>query len=104
MPDMPLKELIASLSGLEMLFARAAEETTDEATRFLNQQAETAIAQAVSLIRKVDAGELEEVVHAHCTGIGYNLHCSNCGDIYNIGEDYCPTCGARMDGKDGSNG
>ncbi|MEG1565106.1 MAG: hypothetical protein RR365_15515, partial [Bacteroides sp.] len=30
------------------------------------------------------------VVHAHISGTGYNLHCSNCKENADIGNDYCP--------------
>ncbi|MEG1564849.1 MAG: hypothetical protein RR365_14170 [Bacteroides sp.] len=37
------------------------------------------------------------VVHAHIIGTGYNLYCSNCKESADIGNDYCPHCGAKMD-------
>lgn len=39
-------------------------------------------------------------VHRHIVGSGYSLHCSNCGDSANIGDNYCPSCGARLDGDE----
>lgn len=37
------------------------------------------------------------VVHAHITGTGYHLNCSNCKESADIGNDYCPHCGAKME-------
>ena len=54
---------------------------------------------AASCLRKIAAGEYVPVVHAHIVGRGWDLHCSNCGASADIGNDYCPDCGARMDGK-----
>jgi predicted amidophosphoribosyltransferase len=57
---------------------------------------------AASYLRAIAAGEYKRVVHAHITGHGYDLHCSNCGASADIGDDYCKSCGALMDGKDDS--
>ncbi len=54
---------------------------------------------AISCLRAIAAGEYKRVVHAHIVGRGWDLHCSNCGASADIGNDYCPDCGARMDGK-----
>ena len=56
--------------------------------------------QTASLLRAIAAGKYKRVVHAHIVGRGWDLHCSNCGASADIGNDYCPDCGARMDGKD----
>ena len=52
---------------------------------------------AVRILRAIAAGEYKRVVHAHIVGRGWDLHCSNCGASADIGNDYCPDCGARMD-------
>lgn len=57
---------------------------------------------AASYLRAIAAGEYKQVVHAHITGHGYDLHCSNCGASADIGDDYCKSCGALIDGKDDS--
>jgi hypothetical protein len=58
---------------------------------------------AASYLRAIAAGEYKRVVHAHIVGRGWDLHCSNCGASADIGNDYCPDCGAPMDGKDEEN-
>jgi hypothetical protein len=57
---------------------------------------------AAYYLRAIAAGEYKQVVHAHITGHGYDLHCSNCGASADIGDDYCKSCGALMNGKDDS--
>ena len=64
---------------------------------------------ALSLCRKVAAGELREVVHAHSVfvnngGAKTERWCSNCETIISKRAKYCPYCGALMDGKGGSDG
>jgi reverse gyrase len=75
---------------------------------------EEALELAAEIVRKVDKGELVEVVHAEwihtsepnedCMG-GYHdvIQCSDCHEDYDFEYDYCPNCGAKMDGerKDG---
>jgi len=60
------------------------------------------IDKALEILRRVASGELAEVKHAHITGRGYDLHCSNCGVSTDIGKNYCHYCGAVFDGKDDS--
>lgn len=52
-----------------------------------------------------DAADVAPVVHGQWKASGGLLECQNCGEIYstlggNEGKawDYCPDCGARMDG------
>lgn len=49
-----------------------------------------------------DAPTIDPVKHAYWEhlGSGYNfaLICSECGCCSHTGFDYCPECGARMDG------
>lgn len=99
MNDMPLKEVAGTLEEME-------------SWRYL--QADThamhVLRQAASMVRKVDAGELAEVIHAEWItvqddvkiGDGTHIECSNCHTWGRIKSRYCPTCGCRMDGKDGS--
>ena len=56
-----------------------------------------AVDTAATYLRAIAAGEYKRVVHAHIVGRGRDLHCSNCGASADIGNDYCPDCGARMD-------
>lgn len=65
---------------------------------------------AVSALRRVmeavkeDAVEAEQIIHAHweINPDGYYPYCSNCKSEPKGREmtDYCPNCGARMDGGD----
>jgi hypothetical protein len=66
---------------------------------------------AASYLRKIAAGEYKPVVHAHwnytsrpnedCMGGSHGvIECSHCKEDYGVEYDYCPSCGALMDGKD----
>lgn len=94
MSDMPLKEVAEALDAMKIVY-KASSVTAD------------AINQAASLVRKVDAGEYEEVKHAHWIEHGDgSVTCTAChrrmsAGVY--GWPRCCNCGARMDGKDGSN-
>lgn len=48
-----------------------------------------------------DPVEIRQVVHGQWIGSGYDFSCSNCGvyQTYLTGRtNYCPNCGAKMDG------
>lgn len=66
---------------------------------------------AASYLRAIAAGEYKPVVHAHwnytsrpnedCMGGSHGvIECSHCKEDYGAEYDYCPSCGALMDGKD----
>lgn len=97
--DMPLKEVADKLDD----WAQCCFDCDDSEG---NEVAE----QAASLVRKVDTGELVEVKHGipvedhNGDGISCGFyHCSVCHHPIKKHENYCANCGARMDGKDGSN-
>ena len=51
-------------------------------------------------INSVPTADVATVVHGRWKRYGRNLgECSNCGEIVNIRYNYCPYCGAKMDGK-----
>ena len=62
---------------------------------------------AASILRAIAAGEYKQVVHAHWIKrpfphIGGELRCSHCNGIFSTElyrYNYCPSCGALMDGK-----
>ena len=50
---------------------------------------------------ELPAADVVPVVHGWWKRYGRNLgECSNCGEIVNIRYNYCPNCGAKMDGGD----
>ena len=52
-----------------------------------------------SEISCLPAADVAPVVHGRWKRYGRNLgECSNCGEIVNIRYNYCPNCGAEMDG------
>lgn len=80
-----------------------------------------ALALSESALRKIASGELREVVHGEWLnfyGDFSTAECSECGECYEVSPEeepkkeffnefqqcykFCPNCGARMDGKDGS--
>lgn len=61
-----------------------------------------------NVIRGVPAAEVTTVVHGRWRYFGFLLECQSCGEIYsrhggNGGKlwNFCPNCGAKMDGGDG---
>ena len=74
-----------------------------------DEKAAVTIATAKKLVRSIvlrtPAADVAPVVHGRWKVSGGLLECQNCGEIYstrggNEGKawDYCPNCGARMDG------
>ena len=64
-------------------------------------------AKAICILHDLPADDAALVVHGRWKASGGLLECQNCGEIYstlggNEGKawDYCPDCGARMDGDD----
>ena len=54
---------------------------------------------AADCIFWLDAADVAPVQHGRWKRYGRNLgECSNCGEIVNIRYNYCPNCGAKMDG------
>lgn len=55
--------------------------------------------EAVSTVEEFLSADVAPVVHGRWKRYGRNLgECSNCGEIVNIRYNYCPNCGAKMDG------
>ena len=57
-------------------------------------------------IKGMKAADVAPVVHGRWKRYGKNLgECSECGEIVSVRNNYCPNCGAKMDGerKDGGN-
>lgn len=55
--------------------------------------------EAVSTVEEFLSADVVPVVHGRWKRYGRNLgECSNCGEIVNIRYNYCPNCGAKMDG------
>ena len=53
----------------------------------------------IRLIKQIDSGELVPVVHGRWERRGFFGHnCSNCGALNDIDTNYCPNCGAKMEG------
>lgn len=58
---------------------------------------------AMTIIHNHPAADVAEVKHGewkrgNFTGFGYSLYCNCCGMVSEDETDYCPHCGARMDG------
>ena len=54
---------------------------------------------AADCIRYMDAADVAPVRHARWKRYGKNLgECSECGEIVSVRSNYCPNCGAKMDG------
>lgn len=71
----------------------------------------TRLERAYAEIREMPAADVAEVVHAkwipfHSEAAGDIQYCSACDIGFDARMDYCPHCGARMDGwmEDADNG
>lgn len=71
----------------------------------------TRLERAYAEIREMPAADVAEVVHAkwipfHSEATGDIQYCSACDIGFDARMDYCPHCGARMDGwmEDADNG
>lgn len=67
-----------------------------------------ALERVKSYIQKLPAADVREVKHGRWikekTSALVHWHCSVCGDCYYLDEpnaEYCPRCGAKMDGEKG---
>lgn len=62
----------------------------------------TGLGRALSVIRAAPAADVAEVKHGRWKKRGNEKKCSSCDFVYYSNNDiwnYCPNCGARMDGK-----
>ena len=58
-----------------------------------------ALDMAISALREQDTADVAPVRHARWKRYGKNLgECSECGEIVSVRSNYCPNCGAKMDG------
>ena len=90
----------------EMSATEAAEVLDSLNNSLLSGNTTEALNCAVSVLRKVAAGELREVVHGEWTikqdmrdraGLFIRIVCSNCGLQTGEKSKYCPLCGALME-------
>ena len=58
---------------------------------------------AISKLKEAPAADVVEVRHGYWIDgkCGHYKICSECKQIADFDFDYCPNCGAKMDGKDG---
>ena len=66
-----------------------------------------AINDCMNVLDEMPAADVEPVKHGHWINENFYTHCSACGKmaIYDkygqeVESDYCPNCGAKMDGGD----
>jgi NADH pyrophosphatase NudC (nudix superfamily) len=84
-----------------------ADKAPDSLNRFVKISHEdfNALISAAQTIYKIESGQLVELVHAYRIDLDHDEMCSNCGSLeVPYGLQYCPNCGAKMDGerKDGA--
>ena len=59
--------------------------------------------EVLGMIYEMPAADVAPVRHARWKRYGKNLgECSECGEIVSVRNNYCPNCGAKMDGGDGN--
>ncbi len=54
------------------------------------------------VVKAAPAADVAPVVHGRWVGSAYDFCCSACGvyqNFYTGRQNYCPNCGARMDGE-----
>ena len=55
--------------------------------------------EAVSTVEEFLSADVAPVVHGRWKRYGKNLgECSECGEVVSVRNNYCPNCGAKMDG------
>ena len=94
-----------AISQLEPLWDRMHEEGG-----LIDPDCELGINESIEVIKAIPSADVAEVRHGHWgkmfngkfTGGAYWYSCSNCGrivpDVRSGGWNYCPNCGAKMDG------
>ena len=88
-----------------MLLPELPKEYRHYQTDNLDDAYEQGLDDALCCLEHIPAADVAPVVHGQWKASGGLLECQNCGEIYstlggNEGKawDYCPDCGARMDG------
>ena len=75
---------------------------------FYNHLDDNEMISAMNAIEEMPAADVAPVKHGHWVNENFYTHCSACGNmaIYDkygqeVESDYCPRCGAKMDGGEG---
>ena len=73
--------------------------------RTAGYKARERVFEAEEAVHRLPVADVAPVVHGQCRYSGPVLECQSCGEIYsrvggNAGKlwNYCPNCGAKMDG------
>ena len=75
----------------------------EDAIRVVNGQSSLTMTRSslIDEITKLPAADVAPVRHGRWKRYGKNLgECSECGEIVSVRSNYCPNCGAKMDGGD----
>ena len=73
----------------------------EDAIRVVNGQSSLTMTRSslIDSISNLPAADVAPVRHGRWKRYGKNLgECSECGEIVSVRSNYCPNCGAKMDG------
>ena len=86
-----MDEYISKESAISILEAKAEMAVCTPAQPYFHK--------AAKMIELLPAANVAPVRHARWKSYGKNLgECSECGEIVSVRSNYCPNCGAMMDG------
>lgn len=91
-----MDEYIERRTGVSILRAKANMAVLMDAAPYFEK--------AAQILEKLPAADVAPVVHGHKVDDGgFYARCSQCDGVLPLCANYCPNCGAKMDGKDGDN-
>ena len=47
----------------------------------------------------IPTSEVQPIVYGEWLRLGFHRQCSKCNNIFDLGTNYCPVCGANMKGE-----
>ena len=88
-----MAEYIERSAGVSILRAKANMAVLMDAAPYFEK--------AAQMLEKLPAADVAQVVHGHRVDDGgFYARCSQCDGVLPLCANYCPNCGAKMDGGD----
>ena len=87
-----MPEYIERSAGVSILRAKASMAVLMDAAPYFEK--------AAQMLEKLPAADVAPVVHGHRVDDGgFYARCSQCDGVLPLCANYCPNCGAKMDGE-----